>query len=225
MKSDLKSISRRKLLSNGVALGGSVAALLASGKALAEMCLFTTPQGEGPYYPEHGIDRDADLVQLVPGAPPATGQVIFIDGKVTDGDCRPIPGALVEIWQACATGKYNHSGDTHAAVLDPNFQYWGKTRSNADGTYRFRSILPGRYPNGGNTYRPAHVHFKVHAAGFYSLTTQMYFDPRSYDDPAEARANEEWNIYENVPQTLKIVFNPSRGGSKAGTFDIALQKN
>ena len=222
------SISRRDLIRNSVVAGGGLAALVSSGKALAEACLATAPQGEGPFYPEGDLERDADLVQIQQGDPMAKGQVIFISGRVLDVDCRPIGGALVEIWQCCFSGKYNHSEDPNPLELDPNFQYWGRAHTDADGKYLFRTIVPGHYPNGPGIYRPPHVHFKAHAKLHQSLTTQMYFDPRGYDDPAVAAIVAKWNQYERVPQSLIVHFRPSPAGldrgSKYGAFDITLKK-
>ncbi|GIS84434.1 MAG: hypothetical protein CM1200mP16_07340 [Nitrospina sp.] len=53
---------------------------------------------------------------------------------------EPVEGALVEIWQACSTGKYNHPSDSNKARLDPNFQYWGKAVTNEKGLYAFKTI-------------------------------------------------------------------------------------
>ncbi len=222
-----KSISRRQLIRNGMALGGSAAALMMSGSAIAEMCNLTVPQGEGPYYPQGDLERDADLVQIKPGDPVAKGQIVFVSGVVSDPECKPVEGALVEIWQACYSGKYNHSEDPHSLFLDPSFQYWGRTHTRADGTFLFRTVIPGHYPNGGNTFRPPHIHFKAHAQGFLSLTTQQYFDERSYDDPELAKVVKKWNDYEQVPESLKVFFKPSprQPGAKEGTFDITLRPN
>ena len=133
---------------------------------------------------------------------------------------------MVEIWQAAVTGKYNHSQDTSSLKLDPNFQYWGRTRSDADGYYEFKTIIPGHYPVGVNRYRPPHIHFKAHAAGFFSLTTQMYFDPMSYDDPSLASLVQKLNQAESVDSRLKVLFEADvEGDVKSGNFNITLSSN
>jgi len=213
------SPSRRNFLTNGLKLGGGLTALLSGTPALAELCGITIPQQEGPYYPEGDLDRDADLVQLKPGGPLAKGTIIRVVGTVTDEDCRAIPDALVEIWQACHSGKYNHSEDPNSLELDPNFQYWGRARTDQNGRYEFRSVIPGYYPNTAKTYRPPHIHFKTHAPGHQSLTTQMYFDPDSFADPKVAAFVKRWNDYERVPASLIISFK-----SSTGKFDIALKR-
>ncbi len=51
----------------------------------------------------------------------AIGPRVIVHGKLMDGDRRPIPGKLIEVWQANAGGRYRHKKDTYSAPLDPNF--------------------------------------------------------------------------------------------------------
>lgn len=146
------SLNRRKLLSLGlVAAGGLVTSV--SAKAI---CRDTTPpQPEGPFYPvDDQADKDTDLTYVRGGRAKAHGQVIIVQGQVIDQTCTPVQGALVEIWQACHTGKYNHPSDPNTAALDPNFQYWGRAVTGVDGSYSFKTILPGAYPAGEGWIRP-----------------------------------------------------------------------
>lgn len=227
-------LSRRDLLKNtlgGLAGVAGVAAILGSGVArgASEACELTLPDGEGPFYPQEKITHDSDLTRIHPNDAKATGQVIYVVGQVTGEDCLPVTGALVEIWQACYSGKYNHSQDTHVAPLDPNFQYWGRAVTDARGGYMFKTIVPGHYPTGGGHFRPPHIHFKVYANGFYALTTQLYFKPESYDDAALSELVDKLNKGEDVPESLKVLFQPSGAGlepgSKRGEFDITLRRN
>ena len=140
----------------------------------------TPKQGTGPFYPTDHlphdvIDNDADLVTLEGNSNQAKGKVVFVTGRIMSDQCLPVSGALVEIWQACAAGKYNHPADMNPAPLDPNFQYWGKSFTDANGHYRFRTIIPGAYPASQDWDRPPHIHFKISCAGYTELITQMYF--------------------------------------------------
>ena len=54
------------------------------------------------------------------------GERIIVAGRVLDGDGRPVPDTLVEVWQANAAGRYRHDGDQHPAPLDPNFTGGGR---------------------------------------------------------------------------------------------------
>ena len=116
------------------------------------------------------------------------GERIFVHGRVLDEDGRPVRGALVEVWQANAAGRYRHKVDTHDAPLDPNFTGTGRILTDDEGRYCFKTVKPGPYPwrNHYNAWRPAHIHFSLFGAGILSrLVTQMYFpgDPLQPLDP------------------------------------------
>ena len=107
------------------------------------------------------------------------GERIIVYGSVLDERGNGIPNTLIEIWQANASGRYRHPGDGYLAPLDPNFGGCGRTLTNEDGFYEFRTIKPGPYPwpNGINDWRPAHIHFSLFGSGFAQrLITQMYFE-------------------------------------------------
>ncbi|HXQ55866.1 MAG TPA: protocatechuate 3,4-dioxygenase subunit beta [Actinomycetes bacterium] len=110
------------------------------------------------------------------------------EGRVLDGGGRPVPGTLVEVWQANAAGRYRHDGDRHPAPLDPNFSGAGRCLTDAEGRFRFVTVRPGAYPwkNHHNAWRPAHIHFSLFGRAFAQrLITQMYFpgDPLFPFDP------------------------------------------
>jgi protocatechuate 3,4-dioxygenase beta subunit len=141
----------------------------------------------GPLLGEGRVkDSDADLTRQHHGEP--LGQRIIVHGRVRDGDGRPVPQALVEVWQANAGGRYRHSRDNWPAPLDPNFSGGGRVLTDDQGRYRFVTIKPGIYPWGNhpNAWRPAHIHFSVFGRAFTQrLVTQMYFpdDPMFRYDP------------------------------------------
>ncbi len=141
----------------------------------------------GPAYGESSVGEfDNDLTRQHAGQP--LGERIVVAGHVLGGDGRPLPGQLVEIWQANAAGRYLHEVDTHDAPLDPNFSGAGRTLTDADGWYRFTTIKPGAYPWGNhhNAWRPNHIHFSLFGRAFTErLVTQMYFpgDPLFEYDP------------------------------------------
>lgn len=139
-------------------------------------------------------EKDNDLTAQHEGEP--QGERIIIHGRVLDENGLPVPGILVEIWQANAAGRYNHKRDQHDAPLDPNFTGTGRTVTDADGWYQFQTIKPGAYPWGNhhNAWRPAHIHFSLFGPSVLTrLVTQMYFpgDPLLAYDP----------IYNCVPDT------------------------
>jgi protocatechuate 3,4-dioxygenase, beta subunit len=147
----------------------------------------TLSEKTGPVF-GHGLigPHDSDLTTQSPGEP--LGERIIVHGRVLDEDGRPVPEALVELWQANAAGRYRHRVDQHHAPLDPNFTGCGRMLAGKDGSYRFKTIKPGAYPwaNHHNAWRPAHIHFSLFGAGILSrLVTQMYFpgDPLQPLDP------------------------------------------
>jgi protocatechuate 3,4-dioxygenase beta subunit len=104
----------------------------------------------------------------------ADGEQIVVQGLVLDMDDRPLDQVIVEVWQACASGRYNHPQDRNDRPADPNFQYWAKMLTGADGSFAFRTIHPGKYPG-----RTPHIHYRVIAPKRPELVTQMYFESQS----------------------------------------------
>lgn len=148
-------------------------ALLSLDSTLSEMT--------GPVF-GHSIigPLDNDLIHnfAKPGES-AIGQRIVVHGRVLDENGRPVPGVLLEFWQANAGGRYRHKREGYLAALDPNFGGCGRCLTDSEGRYAFRTIKPGAYPwpNGVNDWRPAHIHFSVFGSGFAQrLITQMYFE-------------------------------------------------
>ena len=141
----------------------------------------------GPVYGHGPIgETDNDLTRHCADEP--QGERIIVSGRVLDEGGRPIPNALVEVWQANAAGRYRHANDNHPAPLDPNFIGAGRTLTDGEGRYSFITVKPGAYPwrNHYNAWRPAHIHFSLFGTSFLSrLVTQMYFpaDPLFPYDP------------------------------------------
>src|SRR5688572_10202816 len=106
-------------------LAGAGGSLLAAQTASAEGRPVTPTQPEGPFYPvADRADKDVDLTRVDGVAGRARGTIVHLFGTVRTVDGAPIDGALVEIWQACASGRYDHPDDDNPAPLDPCFQYW-----------------------------------------------------------------------------------------------------
>ena len=123
------------------------------------------------------LDNDLILNYAKSGEP--IGERTIVHGRVLDENGRGVPGALVEVWQANAGGRYRHRNDTYLAPIDPNFGGCGRMITDADGAYVFRTVKPGAYPfrNHVNSWRPAHIHVSISGHGFAQrLITQMYFE-------------------------------------------------
>jgi protocatechuate 3,4-dioxygenase, beta subunit len=157
-------------------------------------------------------ELDHDLTRQHPGEP--LGERIIVHGRVLDGDGRPVPHTLVEVWQTNAAGRYAHDRDQHPAPLDPNFTGVGRCLTDDEGSFRFVTVKPGAYPwkNHPNAWRPAHIHFSLFGRAFVQrLVTQMYFpgDPLFEFDPifnsiSDQRARDRlvasFDLSETVPE-------------------------
>ena len=148
----------------------------------------TASEITGPTFGQNDVAvGDNDLLSKFarPGENPI-GERILLHGRVLDENARPVPNTLVEIWQANASGRYRHKKDGYIGALDPNFGGCGRTLTDDQGAYAFRTIKPGAYPwrNGLNDWRPAHIHVSVFGHAFAQrLITQLYFE----GDPLIAR--------------------------------------
>ncbi len=154
-------------------------------KRSPQAALLSFPSGPGEETgPVFGHDMlgplDHDLIHnFAADGRSAIGPRIVVQGRVIDQSGRPVPGALLEVWQANAGGRYRHKKEGYLAPLDPDFGGCGRVITDAEGRYEFRTVQPGPYPwpNGVNDWRPAHIHFSVFGAGFAQrLITQMYFE-------------------------------------------------
>ncbi len=135
----------------------------------------------GPRFGHNDIDAgDNDLLtNYAQAGESPIGERIILHGRVLDENARPVPNTLVEIWQANAGGRYRHKKDTYLAPIDPNFGGCGRTLTDENGCFYFRTVKPGAYPwrNMVNNWRPAHIHVSVFGSGFVQrLITQCYFE-------------------------------------------------
>lgn len=123
--------------------------------------------------------RDNNMVDRYDTRP--IGQAIFLFGKVLDSSGRPVPGALLELWQTNSAGRYRDPVDPGLSPIDPNFYGAGRCLSDAEGNYRFMTVRPAPYPAGrGGPYRPAHIHMSIIGPDLSSrLITQCYFPDES----------------------------------------------
>jgi len=114
----------------------------------------TERQTEGPFF------RGGSPLRVQLASPNQPGTRFALTGTVLGRDCRPIGGAMVDIWHADAAGGYDMSG----------YNLRGHQITDASGAWRFETIEPARYVG-----RTRHYHVKVVLADGRSLTTQLYF--------------------------------------------------
>ena len=131
----------------------------------------TTSQTVGPFF-SIGLDwlRKVDLA-----GPGVSGERVTIAGRVLDGDGKPVPDALLEIWQANSHGKYAHPEDTQNKPLEPGFQGYGRVGVDADGRFRFTTVKPGAVPGADGKMQAPHIAVSVFARGLQiRLVTRIY---------------------------------------------------
>ena len=156
-------LSRRALLGAGASaiLGGLAVRRLQAQETLlpaTPQCAndddLTPAQTEGPYFTPNSPERTSLLEDGMPG------ERLALAGFVLDRSCRPVAGALLDLWHCDAAGVYDNDG----------YRLRGHQFSDAQGRFVFETIVPGRYPG-----RTRHYHIKVQAPGQKVLTTQLYF--------------------------------------------------
>jgi protocatechuate 3,4-dioxygenase beta subunit len=199
-------LTRRRLLELGLVLPVPVllAACSGGGEAAGTATATTLPptptcddgdeptpeQTEGPFFTPDSPERTSLL------EPGLDGTTLVVSGSVLATDCSPVPGALLDFWQADDAGEYDNE----------DYRLRGHQFADERGRYRLETIVPGLY-----TGRTRHIHVKVQAPDQDVLTTQLYFP----DEPA----NDEDGIFD---QALVMSVSPTRDGQAARfTFVVA----
>lgn len=179
------------------------------------MSLIPTPsQTVGPYF-SLGMAwlTTTDLAKEA-----SNGERIVIAGSVLDGDGQPIPDAILEVWQANASGKYAHPEDTQDKPLDSRFSGFGRIPTDTEGRFRFVTIKPGVTSGPGNTLQAPHILVAVFMRGLgKQLYTRIYFsdEPANATDPLLARIAE--------PARRETLMASRLAGSDEYRWDIRMQ--
>jgi protocatechuate 3,4-dioxygenase alpha subunit len=189
----------------------------------------TASQTAGPYV-HIGLAPDAAGFQIFEKnvGPVLTnshteGERITIEGRVFDGSGTPVRDVLLEIWQANATGRYNHPADQQSdKKIDKDFRGWGRSCSDFDsGIWRFDTIKPGAVVGRDGRVMAPHVNLWIVARGInIGLNTRMYFSDEQEANQRDPVLNLiEWEVRRN---TL-IGQREQRGNDIVYRFDIHLQ--
>ena len=149
----------------------------------------TPSQTEGPFFTPRSPARASLLESGLKGTR------LTVTGMVLTRGCRPVPGALVDFWQADDEGEYDNDG----------YRLRGHQFTDAQGRYRLDTIVPGLYPG-----RTRHIHVKVQAPQKPVLTTQLYF-------PGEARNQRDGIFHPDL-----VMKTAARRDGRAGVFNFVL---
>jgi len=193
----------------------------------------------GPYFLDKQLDRSD--IRMDPGTKAvkygATLRLVFNVRQIANGQCTPLPGAMVDLWHCDAAGEYSGFADNRVGFNTVGQQFLrGYQVSDANGVARFTTIYPGWYPG-----RAVHLHFKIRtpasavaangADPVYEFTSQLFFD-ESFTDRVHARApyaakgqrdlrNRNDRIYQESGDTLLLNV-ASVGDGYDASFDIGL---
>jgi protocatechuate 3,4-dioxygenase beta subunit len=151
----------------------------------------TAAQTEGPYFKPRSPGRTSLLEAGIDGVR------LLLQGQVLTTSCKPVAGALLDLWHADAEGRYDNEG----------FRLRGHVFTDAQGRYRMETVLPGMYPG-----RTRHIHVKAQPPGGRMLTTQLYFP------------NEPGNRRDGLFDPRLLVALDRSAATPQATFDFVLRE-
>lgn len=186
----------------------------------------------GPFHmtesPVRELGADIDLV--------GTGEPCVVSGRVLDRDGTPLPGAVLDVWQADAEGYY----DVQQPDVQPPGNGRGLFTADAEGRFWFRTCVPSPYPiptdgpvgellhaTGRHPYRPAHIHFITTADGHEPVTTHIFVAGSDYLD-----SDAVFAVKESLVQDFTETDDPSLAREfgvpnpfRHARFDLVLEKS
>jgi len=169
-------------------------------------CVLTPEQTEGPYYiADEKVRRNITEGKL---GTPLTLNLSVVDSST----CRPIKGAVVDIWHADASGVYSGFGE---GTGNRTFMR-GLQKTDAKGVATFRTIYPGWYRG-----RTVHIHVKVHLGGNVAHTGQLYF-PDAVTDAAYKKLPYRKRPGRDTRNATDFVF---RNGGRKSLLTVRRKKN
>lgn len=202
--------------------------------AMLPSCVVRPEQTAGPYFVDATLDR-SDIRSDPTNGSPREGvrlDLAFQVSRVGAGECQPLAGAMVDVWQCDALGIYSGVRDINGRFDTTGEKFLrGHQVTDANGTARFVTIYPGWYEG-----RTVHIHFMVRTAPVsdrvYEFTSQLYFDDAVTDEvmreaPYASKGqrtirNERDGIFRRGGDQLMLAVTP-RGNGYRGTFEIGLQ--
>jgi catechol 1,2-dioxygenase len=161
------------------------------------------------------------------------GTPCLVSGRVTGPDGEPLAGATVDVWQTNEDGFY----DVQQPGIQPPGNLRGLFTADAEGRFRFRSVVPRYYPipddgpvgqllaaTGRHPYRPAHLHVIAAAPGHRPVTTHVFVADSPYLD-----SDAVFGVKESLVREVPEVDDPARAAElglpnpfRTLTFDVSL---
>ncbi|KXF50259.1 6-chlorohydroxyquinol-1,2-dioxygenase [Rhodococcus sp. SC4] len=186
----------------------------------------------GPFHMVESPDRVLGANIALDGG----GEQCLVTGRVTGQDGKPVADATVDVWQANADGFY----DVQQPDIQPHRNLRGLFRTDADGRFWFRTIVPRYYPipddgpvgtllerTGRHPNRPAHMHFIVAAEGYQPVTTHLFVDDSPYID-----SDVVFGVKESLVRQFVEIDDPDRAKElgfdnpfRAVHFDVTLSQD
>ena len=186
----------------------------------------------GPFHMVESPDRVLGANIALDGG----GEQCLVTGRVTGQDGKPVADATVDVWQANADGFY----DVQQPDIQPHRNLRGLFRTDADGRFWFRTIVPRFYPipddgpvgtllerTGRHPNRPAHMHFIVAAEGYQPVTTHLFVDDSPYTD-----SDVVFGVKESLVRQFVEIDDPDRAKElgfdnpfRAVHFDVTLSQD
>jgi protocatechuate 3,4-dioxygenase, alpha subunit len=167
----------------------------------------TPPQTVGPFF--HGSLLREPPARIAPDG--AVGERIRIEGRVLDGEGSPVTDAMVEVWHADSEGRYRDDLDERVGLAG-----FGRSGTDAEGTYRFETVRPGRVPSPDASSEAPHLEVFVFARGLQDrLATRIYFED---DDPVASDL-----FLRGVPEERRSTLIATRDGEGRFRHDLVLQ--
>jgi protocatechuate 3,4-dioxygenase alpha subunit len=161
----------------------------------------TTSQTVGPFF-KIGFSW---LYRDNLAGPGVSGERVEIAGRILDGDGKPVPDGIIEIWQANSNGTYAHPDDPQKKPIELGFTGFGRIPTDDEGRFHFATIRPGRVPGPDGILQAPHLAVSVFTRGLLRrLVTRIYF-------PDEASNNQDF--------ALNLVEADRRGTLIAKTID------
>ena len=177
----------------------------------------------GPFFHHIMTPEDPDFVGITDNrmtGKSTKGERIKVEGRILDGDGKPLRAAMLEIWQANAAGRYNAPQDARNDVkLDKKFTGFGRVSAGNRGKFEFETIKPGAVPSSGNAPQAPHINLTLFAAAIHShLYTRLYFSD-------ETDANDIDPVLSSVGEKRRVTLIAKRKNTKDGPvyrFDVKL---